>query len=184
MEIVGLVLTALGALGALALVPSVRDYPERRRHVRTVRGRLVPTWHVTEATDHMTAKVLTGVYLEILNSGRWPVREVIVLNPACVATESRRELAAGESWTLDVPLHRARDEFGQPVALQLVDVREHMWRWTPALDELLPIPAPLPLHARFVQWTARHLWPRSAHAAFARAPKPMQRALWGYDPEG
>ncbi len=185
MEIAGLVLGILGLLAAFAaFVPRIRDYWDRKHHVRDVRARLEPIWQLEEASTSSRSKVLTGVKLVVSNSGRWPVREVMTLEPASAATEGRAELAAGETWQMDLPLHQAQAEYEQPVVLQLIDVRGRCWCWTPVLNELVPIPTPIPLHARFIQWTARRFWPHSVHEAFTRLPKRAQRALWGYDPEG
>lgn len=184
MDTAGLVISALGLLGILTFVPRFRDHWDRRRHVRDVRTRMDPVWQFVEVTGASRARVLTGVRLVVFNSGKWPVRDVIVLHPPCVAGEDRDEIASGESWKLDLPLELAQDEYEQPVVLQLVDVRNRCWQWASAENELAAIPPPISPIARLIQWSARRFWPEHLHEKFIRLPKRVQRLLWGYDPEG
>jgi hypothetical protein len=109
--LVSLILGVLSlVLALLAFSPPVRDYVDRRRHVRDVRAGLEPVWRDDEVSTHWRSRLLTGVHLSVHNSSRWPVFQVTVIDPPTVRGEVHGELPAGESWVFDLPSPVTHDD--------------------------------------------------------------------------
>lgn len=174
--IVGLVLSVV-----LGVPPLYLERQRRRTHVRQVWARLEQLRQPLEGD--MNSFVHQGGRLALRNGGHVPVWEIIVLEPHVVAGQDFSSLGPGEALEREVPEAAMRAVSDEAVTLQLRDSNGRTWQWTPLRQLLRQIPPPLTPLARLVQWTSR-FWPDSWYRRFCRLPKPLQRFLWGYDPEG
>lgn len=154
----------------------------QRDQVRQVSADCLPDW--VPVPGESGTRVLSGATLTIGNNSEWPVSDLVVIAPDWLHAMNWDYLGPGRHIDHRIPAAQIPEwGLGDPVILQLRDALGRQWHWTSTTGQLDPIPPPIPIHSRIVQWVDRRI-PRASQAVLARLPRGVRRWLWGYDPEG
>lgn len=165
-------------------VARILERREQQRQVRKVTADVTRTWAPVPGESNM--KVMTGGYLTIRNSSDWPVREVIVMEPDWLDKFHLRYLGPGREHVEPIPqgVLLASREIDPPVTLQLTTIRDRVYQWRPATDELFDLRW-IPLQSRPVQRFAQRyprVWSRLFHPLMMKLPDRALIWVWGYHP--
>jgi hypothetical protein len=180
----GLVSGLIAGLISGLWVARILERREQWRQVRLVSGSITPTYEPVPGQPN--ARVMTGGHLTIKNSSDWPAWDVIVLQPHWLNALSVPYLGPGREHveTIALEVMMANRAIDPPVTLQVTTVRQRVYQWRPATDELFDTRW-LPLQSRPVQWFARHLslsWQHRFNALLMKLPEGAVIWVWGYHP--
>jgi hypothetical protein len=158
----------------LGLPPLLNMREEQRSHIRSVWARVEPV---------IDDGVWIGGRLTVVNGSRWPVWNVIVMDPASLHAEDFTSVGPGETRIRQISVERMDGIYDEAVTIQIRDSGGRLWFWTPETSTLSPIPRPVTLLQRLVQRVHAGL-PGRAQDWFSRLPPRLIVYLWGYNPEG
>lgn len=163
----------------LGLPPLWLTWRSRRSHIRKLWARIEPVWESGERN---------GGWLILTNGSEWPAWNILVMAPEELDGTDFESVGPGEIRRLYIPEQKMGSIIDNVVTIQIEDIRQKLWIWTPIAQTLSPIPPPIPLLAKIIQFLVKELQDRQRtnfHTRLlSRLPHGLVVLLWGYDPMG